>query len=188
MEGVVSVPVIIYRSIRGFIEEIDIKWWKSFAAQLGLKFHEHTTANTTTITVCQGAKTASFTMYRLGSKLEITLDYLRLEPKETMLAELVDYLIHHLKLSGEKHIIDSGQFIGSTFFDEGKVVKKHNDYSDHQFEQYLLKEIIFGKVHLALDHLVIAQHLGDSETVQKIKDMINNYQKQLEQIDEQLRD
>jgi hypothetical protein len=177
---------VIYRNLKGFIKFIDFKWWKSFADRLGIIVYTKTTKNSTYFTIYRGGKSVSFTINRLGSANEIILDYMRLESEDTPLAILIDCLIYHLKLSGEKTIVKSGSIIKSTYFDKGIVVNL--DYEDpvSQFELYLIKETIFGYVHLALDKLIEARRAGDLVRIKQVKESLLYYQAQLAQLNEQL--
>jgi hypothetical protein len=177
------VKVVIYRNIKGIFEALNFKWWKSFASLLGFTVDEHETMNTTTITVYRGERSACFTIYRSGLEHLLCLDYLRLESEDPSFVKLFDSLIHHMSLSGEKHIID-GSLRESTYFKEGKVINSDHGDSPSRFELHLLRESIFGHVHLALDELVEAQRSGDTERVKKIKETFNHYQKQLSQLNE----
>jgi hypothetical protein len=144
------------------------------------------TINTVTITVYLKEKSASFLIYRSGSHYQLSLDYFRLEFSDLPLANFIDLLIYDKRLSGEKHIIKTGSFTEFTYFHEGKVVDSDKNISPSHFDLFLLREAIFGHVHLALDELIQAQRLGDTEKVNKIKQTLNRYQKQIANLNEQL--
>jgi hypothetical protein len=181
------VEAVIYRNIKGVIEAIDLNWWKSYANQLELNLTEHVTKNTNTLTFYLNEESASFTIYRSGSTHELCLDYLRLEyENNSQMVKLIDSLIYDMRLSGEKHIISAGPLCESTYFKKGKAINSDHADSSTSFELHLMKEAIFGHVHLALDDLINAQRSGDREKEEKIKKIFNLYQKQLAELNEQI--
>lgn len=177
---------VIYRNIKGFIKVIDFKWWKSFANRLGIKVFTKETGSSTCFNIYRGSKSVSFTINQLESTNEILLDYMQLEHEDTPLVILIDCLIYHLKLSGEKTILKSGSIIKSTYFNKGSVVNL--DYNDplSQFELYLMKETIFGYVHLAIDEFIEARRAGDLVKIKHVKESFLYYQAKLTQLNEQL--
>lgn len=185
MEGG-TMEVVIYRNIKGIIEDQDIEWWRSFAKKFGINVTEQSTPNTTTLTFYWNDNTVNITIYRLGNKHELSLDYLRLEPGDFPLVQLIDSVIYHMHLSGEKHINKDDDYCHSTFIIDGRVIKPDQDDFLFQFEQKLLKETIFGHIHLALDELIKAQRSGNTERVQEIKESFHHYHKKLSDINKQL--
>ena len=177
--------VVIYRNIKGNFQSQAFKWWKSFASLLGFMVDEHVTKNTNTITIYKGKEAATFTIFHAESNPHLCLDYLRLEPADPQLVKLIDSLIRDMSLSGEKHIIDESVRT-CTFFNEGKVV--NTDHSDEQskFELLLIRETIFGFVHLSLDRMIEFQRSGNLEKIDEIKKNIVDYQKWLNQLTEKI--
>ena len=51
-----------------------------------------------------------------------------------------------------------------------------------KFELLLIRETIFGLVHLSLDRMIEFQHLGHLEKVEEIKEIFEDYRKWLDQI------
>ena len=177
--------VVIYRNIKGKFQPKAFKWWKSFASLLGFTLDEHVTKNTSTITVYRREEAATFTIFHSESEPHLCLDYLRLEPADPQVVKLMDSLIQYMSLSGEKHIIDESVRI-STFFNEGKVVNADHSDDLSKFELLLLRETIFGFVHLSLDRMVEFQRSGNLERVAEIKETISHYQKLLNKLNEQI--
>lgn len=177
--------VVIYRSLKGNFQSEAYEWWKIFANLLGFMIDEHHTENTSTITVYQDETTASFTIYKSESDPHLRLDYLRLEPANPNLVKLIDYLIKDMNLSGEKHIIHESVRT-CIFFHKGKVVDTvHRDESS-KFELLLMKETIFGHVHLSLDRMIEFKRLGQLDKVADIKEALEVYRESLNQLTEQI--
>jgi hypothetical protein len=179
------VEVVIYRNIKGEFQPIAFKWWKSFASLLGFMLDEHVTKNTSTITVYRIDKAATFTIFHSGPEPHLCLDYLRLEPADPQLVKLIDCLIQRMSLSGEKHIIHESVRT-STFFNEGKVVNANHSDDLSKFELLLIRETIFGFVHLSLDRMIEFQHSGNLERVAEVLKNISHYQKCLDKLNEQI--
>ena len=177
--------VVIYRNIKGDFQYEAYDRWKSFANQLGFKIDEHNTKNTSTITVYQGETAATFTIFSSESGPHLCLDYLRLEPVNPQLVKLIDYLIQDMNLSGEKHMIHESVRT-YTFFQEGKVVKTDDSNESSKFELLLIRETIFGLVHLSLDRMIEFQRLGHLDKVEEIKETFEDYRRWLNEITEQI--
>ena len=177
--------VVIYRNIKGDFQYEAYDRWKSFANQLGFKIDEHNTKNTSTITVYQGETAATFTIFSSVSGPHLSLDYLRLEPVNPQLVKLIDYLIQDLNLSGEKHMIHESVRT-YTLFQEGKVVKMDDSNESSKFELLLIRETIFGLVHLSLDRMIEFQRLGHLDKVEEIKETFEDYRRWLNEITEQI--
>jgi hypothetical protein len=146
---------------------------------------EHYTKNTSTLTIYRKEETAIFTIFHYDSEPHFCLDYLRLEPAAPQLVKLIDSLIQYMSLTGEKHTIDES-VRKSTFFNEGKVVKtnKNDDFS--KFELLLLRETIFGFIHLSLDRMVEFQRSGNLKEVAEIKENISQHHNFLTKLNEQI--
>ena len=177
--------VVIYRNFKGNFQDETFKWWKSFAIQLGFIIEEHNTKNTSTVTVYQGETAATFTIFYSEPGPHLCLDYLQLKPANPLLVKLVDFLILNQKLSGEKHMIFESVRT-YTFFQEGKVVKTNNRYESSKFELLLIRETIFGLVHLSLDRMIEYQRLGHLDKVAEIKETFEDYRRWLNQITAQI--
>jgi hypothetical protein len=177
--------VVIYRNIKGDFQPKAFKWWKSFASLLGFMLDEHVTKNTSTIIVYRREEAATFTIFHSESEPHLCLDYLRLEPADPQLVKLIDSLIQHMSLSGEKHIIDESVHT-LTFFKEGKVVNANHSDDLSKFELLLIRETIFGFVHLSLDRMIEFQRSGNLERAAEIKETISHYQKWLNKLNEQI--
>lgn len=177
--------VVIYRNIKGDFQYEAYDRWKSFANQLGFKIDEHNTKNTSTITVYQGETAATFTTFSSVSGPHLSLDYLRLEPSDPHLVELIDYLIQEMNLSGEKHMIHESVRT-YTFYQEGKVVKTDHSNESSKFELLLIRETIFGLVHLSLDRMIEFQRLGQLDKVEEIKETFEDYRRWLNEITKQI--
>jgi hypothetical protein len=179
------VEVIIYRNIKGNFHPKAFEWWKSFTNLLGFMLDEKATKNTNTITVYQDQKVATFTIFHTEPEPHLCLNYLRLKPADPQLAKLIDSLIQHMSLSGEKHIIDESIRI-STFFIEGKVVSADHNDDRSKFDLLLLRETIFGFVHLSLDRMIEFQCSGNLEGVAEIKGTLSHYKTFLIKLNEQI--
>ena len=177
--------VVIYRNFKGNFQDETFKWWKSFAIQLGFIIEEHNTKNTSTVTVYQGETAATFTIFSSESGPHLCLDYLHLEPVSPQLVKLIDYLIQDLNLSGEKHMIHESVRT-YTLFQEGKVVKMADCNESSKFELLLIRETIFGLVHLSLDRMIEFQRLGHLDKVEEIKETFEDYRRWLNEITEQI--
>lgn len=177
--------VVIYRNIKGNFQSEAYEWWKSYANLLEFMIDEHNTENTSTITVYQGETTATFTIFNSESGPHLCLDYLRLEPANPQLVKLIDYLIQDMNLSGEKHIIHESVRT-YTFFEEGKVVNTVHSNESSKFELLLIRETIFGLVHLSLDRMIEFQRLGNLDKVAEIKETFDDYRKILNKLTEQI--
>ena len=177
--------VVIYRNIKGDFQYEAYEWWKTFAHLQGFIIDEHNTKNTSTITVYQGETAATFTIFSSVSDPHLSLDYLRLEPVKPQLVKLIDYLIQDLNLSGEKHMIHESVRT-STFFKKGKVVKTDDCHKSSKFELLLIRETIFGLVHLSLDRMIEFQRLGHLDKVEEIKETFEDYRRWLNQLTEQI--
>lgn len=176
--------VVIYRNIKGKFQPKSFELWKSFARQLGFTLGEHVTKNTRTITVYPREE-VTFTIFRSKLEPHLCLDYLRLEPANSKVIKLIDSLIQYISLSGEKQILEESERI-STFFNEGKVVNADHSYDLSKFELLLLRETIFGFVHLSLDSMVKFQRSGNLERIAEIKTTFSDYQKLLNKLNEQI--
>jgi hypothetical protein len=181
----VDVEVVIYRNIKGDFQHKAFKWWKSFASLLGFMLDEHVTKNTSTITVYRREEAATFTIFHSESESQLCLDYLRLQPADPKLVKLIDGLIQHMSLSGEKHIIDESVRT-STFFNGGKVVNADLSNDLSKFELLLIRETIFGFIHLSLDRMIEFQQSGNSERLAEVLKNISHYQKWLDKLNEQI--
>ena len=177
--------VVIYRNIKGDFQNEAYEWWKFFANLQGFKIDEHNTKNTNTITVYKGVTAATFTIFSSVSGPHLSLDYLRLEPVNPHLVKLIDYLIQDMNLSGEKHMIHKSVRT-YTLFQEGKVVKMDDRNESSKFELLLIRETIFGLVHLSLDRMIEFQRLGHLDKVGEIKETFENYRKWLNQLTEKI--
>ena len=184
-QGGRNLKTIIYRNIKGKFRPESFKVWKSFANLLGFMLDEHITKNTSTITVYRGEEAATFTIFHSESEPHLFLDYLRLEPADPQLVKLLDHLILHMSLSGEKHKIDEANRI-SSFFHEGKVVNTNHRNIQSKFELLLVRETIFGFVYLSLDRMIEAQRSGYLERVAEIKETISHYEELLNKLNEQI--
>ena len=173
--------VVIYRNIKGDFQYEAYELWKFFANLLGFLIEEHNTKNTSTITVYQGETAATFTIFYPESGPHLCLDYLRLKHASPQLLKLIDYLIQDLNLSGEKHMIHESVRT-STFFKEGKVVKTDDCHKSSKFELLLIRETIFGLVHLSLDRMIKFQRLGHLDKVAEIKETFEDYRRWLNQL------
>lgn len=173
--------VVIYRNIKGNFHSEAYEWWKIFATLLGFMIDEHNTENTRTITVYQGETETSFTIFNSESGPHLCLDYLRLEPVNPQLVKLIDYLIQDMSLSGEKHTIHES-VCTCTFFQDGKAVKTDHRNESSNFDLLLMKETIFGLVHLSLDRMVEFQRLGDLDKVTEIKETLEVYRNDLNKL------
>ncbi len=174
---------IIYRNIKGKFQPESFKEWKSFANLLGFMLDEHSTKNTSTVTVYRGEEAATFTIFHSESESHLSLDYLRLEPADPQLVELLDHLIFQMSLSGEKYRIDEDHRITS-FFHEGKVVHTNHRNILSKFELLLERETILGFVHLSLDRMIEAQRSGYLERAAEIKETISEYEELLNKLNE----
>ena len=177
--------VVIYRNIKGDFQYEAYDRWKSFANQLGFKIDEHNTKNTSTITVYQGETAAIFTIFSSESAPQLCLDYLRLDPVSPQLVNLIDYLIEEMNLFGEKHMIHESVRT-YTLFQEGKVVKMADCNKSSKFELLLIRETIFGLVHLSLDRMIEYQRLGQLDKAEEIKETFEDYRRWLNEITEQI--
>ena len=72
-----------------------------------------------------------------------------------------------MSLSGEKHIIHKSVRT-STFFNEGKVVNADLSNEISKFELLLIRETIFGFIHLSLDRMIEFQRSGNLEKVDEV--------------------
>ena len=171
--------------LKGIFNTKPTNRWKSFANQLGFKIDEHNTKNTSTITVYQGETAATFTIFSSVSGPHFSLDYLRLEPVNPQLVKLIDCLIQDMSLSGEKHIIHESVRT-YTFFKEGKVVNANHSDESSKFELLLIRETIFGLVHLSLDRMIEFQRLGNLDKVEEIKETFEDYRRWLNKLTEQI--
>ena len=176
---------IIYRNIKGKFQPESFKVWKSFANLLGFMLDEHSTKNTSTVTVYWREEAATFTIFHSESESHLYLDYLRLEPADPQLVKLLDHLILHMSLSGERHKIDGANRITS-FFHGGKVMNTAHRNILSKFELLLERETIFGFVHLALDRMIEAHRLGNLERAAEIKETISHYEELLNKLNEQI--
>ena len=59
-----------------------------------------------------------------------------------------------------------------------------NDLS--KFELLLIRETIFGFIHLSLDRMIEFQHSGNLEKVAEVLKNISHYQKWLDKLNEQI--
>jgi hypothetical protein len=177
--------VVIYRNIKGDFQYEAFEWWKSFVKQLGFLIDEHNTKNTSTITVYQDETAATFTIFYSESGPHLCLNYLRLKPANPHLVKLIDSLIQNLNLSGEKHMIHESDRT-FTIFQEGKVVKTDHRNKSSTFELLLIKETIFGHVHLSLDRMIEFQRLGHLDKVAEIKETFEDYRRWLNQLTAQI--
>ena len=177
--------VVIYRNIKGDFQYEAYEWWKTFAHLQGFIIDEHNTKNTNTITVYQGETAATFTIFSSVSGPHLSLDYLRLEPVNPHLVKLIDYLIQDMSLSGEKHVIHESvrTYI---FYQEGKIVNTNHSNESAKFELLLIRETIFGLVHLSLDRMIKFQRLGHLDKVEEIKETFEDYRRWLNEITEQI--
>ena len=126
-----------------------------------------------------------FTIFSSESGPHLRLDYLRLEPVNPQLVKLIDYLIQDLNLSGEKHMIHESVRT-YTLFQEGKVVKMDDRNESSKFELLLIRETIFGLVHLSLDRMIEFQRLGQLDKAEEIKETFEDYRRWLNEITEQI--
>jgi hypothetical protein len=181
----VDVEVVIYRNIKGDFQPKAFKWWKSFASLLGFMLDEYVTKNTSTITIYRREEAATFTIFHSESESQLCLDYLRLQPADPQLVKLIDGLIQHMSLSGEKHIIDESVRT-STFFNGGKVVNADLSNDLSKFELLLIRETIFGFIHLSLDRMIEFQHSGNWEREAEVLKNISHYQKWLDKLNEEI--
>ena len=177
--------VVIYRNIKGDFQYEAYDRWKSFANQLGFKIDEHNTKNTSTITVYQGETAATFTIFSSVSGPHLSLDYLRLEPVNPQLVKLIDSLIQEMNLFGEKHMIHESVRT-SIFYQEGKVVNTNYSNESSKFELLLIRETIFGLVHLSLDRMIEYQRLGQLDKAEEIKETFEDYRRWLNELTEQI--
>lgn len=177
--------VVIYQNIKGIFEPSAFELWKSYVSLFGCRLDENTTKNARTITVYRKEENAAFTIFHSETEPHIYLDFLRLEPASQQLVKLIDRLIYQMGLSGEKQIIS--EFVrASTFFNKGKVVKADPIDDSPKFELLLLRETIYGFIHLSLDNMIEFKRSGNLEKVEEIKETISNYQKQLTKLIEQI--
>lgn len=178
----------IYRNIKGKFQAKSFKLWKSYAHSQKFIIDEHATKSTHTITVYQKkAKTAAATFIIFHSKPDplLCLDYLRIEPADPQLFNLIDSLIEGMRLSGEKHIINES-YRTSTIFTEGKAMNLDHFYDHSKLELLIQRETIFGCVHLSLDRMIEFQRSGNDERAASIKNTLSDYQKMLKKLNEQI--
>jgi hypothetical protein len=180
------VEVVVYRNVKGNIEKFDKNWIYSLAAEYDLKVEHHNKTNTNTLIFRQGKTSVNMTISSKDSTLELKLDYIRLESKYTNIIKLLDFLIYQFKLSGERYIYKNNHFVDLIYFKEGKALNREHPSSEYQFEQYLLKEAIYGHINLALDELIEVQRSGNTDRADKLKEKIKYYQEQLVQINNKL--
>ena len=127
---------------------------------------------------------ATFTIFSSESGPHLSLDYLRLEPVNPQLVNLIDYLIQEMNLSGEKHMIHES--VRTYTLLPGRESSKDmmicNESS--KFELLLIRETIFGLVHLSLDRMIEFQRLGHLDKVEEIKETFEDYRRWLNEITE----
>ena len=177
--------VVIYRNIKGDFQYEAYDRWKSFANQLGFKSMNITQKTLAPLPYIKVKTAAIFTIFSSESAPQLRLDYLRLEPVKPQLVKLIDYLIQDLNLSGEKHMIHESVRT-YTFFQEGKVVKMADCNKSSKFEFLLIRETIFGLVHLSLDRMIEFQCLGHLDKVEEIKKTFEDYRRWLNEITKQI--
>ncbi|MEC0694962.1 hypothetical protein [Bacillus atrophaeus] len=178
--------VVVFREIKGKIQTHALKSWLSLVNLLGFMLDEHETKNTKTITVYRSGDKVTFTIFHSKSEPFLYLDYIRIEPADTELVNIIDILIDKLCLSGEKHIIDDSVHL-SVLFNEGKVI--NNDKNEfNNFENLLLRETIYGLVHLCLDRMIEYKHAGSLEKVEEMKETLSKCQKCLMIINKRITD
>ncbi len=181
-----NVKVVVFREIKGKIQTHALKSWLSLVNLLGFMLDEHETKNTKTITAYRSGDKVTFTIFRSKSEPFLYLDYIRLEPADPELVNIIDILIDKLCLSGEKHIIDDSVHL-SVLFNEGKVINNDNNEFDN-FESLLLRETIYGLVHLCLDRIIEYKHAGSLEKVEEMKETLSKCQKCLILINKRITD
>ena len=72
------------------------------------------------------------------------------------------------------------------FYQEGKVVNTNDSNESSKFELLLIRETIFGLVHLSLDRMIEFQRLGHLDKVEEIKETFEDYRRWLNEITEQI--
>ena len=69
-----------------------------------------------------------------------------------------------------------------TFYQEGKEVNTNHSNESSKFELFLIRETIFGLVHLSLDRMIEFQRLGHLDKVEEIKETFEHLSKMAESI------
>ncbi len=67
-----------------------------------------------------------------------------------------------------------------------KLVKPDDNNDLAQFELLLIRETIFGHIHLSLDNMIEYKRSGNLEKLDEIKETISHYQKLLTKLIEQI--
>jgi hypothetical protein len=179
---------VIYRNIKGTVEFQNLKMLMAKAHQCGLNLEKRSnTVNTETLTLYGNNQEVNLSLYRSDKQFKIFIDYLRLEPAEFSLISFIDFLISHIRSSGEKHIIHVNSLRETIIFHEGKAENHQSAFNQlEQFELLLLKESLYGHVHLDIDKLISALRAGDSDSEKRIRESLNSYKQYLNWINEQL--